>query len=210
MDSLAVIFTSVFSSGVFAALTSASFTEAKERWVLRRAKIEDIYLSTAGWLKEAQAQFVPYLHVCEGKISYNQMLDLQINYAKEDTGDQHLKMKMNIEMYERSLIPALTLMQGELKRLNELCSLLKDCYCETGQASEFLEPMRAQLISFGKAGDTLLEAVVSRGAQIGAERGQIAQFRDRALLKGGECTSWVRLRASQVSLRVRSLAEPSN
>ena len=139
MNDFVVIFTSVLSSGVVAAVISALLTEAKERWTLRRSKIEEIYFSGSTW------------------------------------GDQHLKMKMNIEIYERSLVPALRLVEQELGKLNDLRSALKNCYIRTGQASEFLTPLNNQLLAFGSVGDSLIAAVVQRGVEIGAERGQTAR-----------------------------------
>ena len=91
-------------------MIGASFNEAKERWLLRRSKIEEIYLSGAAWLRFANASFLPFLDVCNGRLTYNQALDLPIKNA-DAVCDQFLKMKMNIEMYERSLIPALRLVE---------------------------------------------------------------------------------------------------
>ena len=109
MSDIAVIFASVLSSGVLATVISISLTEAKEQRLLRRSKIEEIYLNGSAWLKSANATFLPYLRVCEGGLTYNQALDLEIKGADKATGEQRLKLNMNIEMYEHSLIPALRL-----------------------------------------------------------------------------------------------------
>jgi len=142
MNGIAVVFTSVLSSGVVAAAISASFSEATERWCLRRSKIEEIYLSGAAWLTFANARFLPYLRVCNGSLTYSQVLDLDIKNADQAIGDHHLKMKMNIEMYERSLVPALRLMEQELEKLNKVHSELRNRYDQTGPASEFGVPLR--------------------------------------------------------------------
>jgi hypothetical protein len=184
---------------------SASFTEAKERWLLRRSKIEEIYLSGATWLTSADVCFLPYLDVCSGGLTYNQALDLQIKNTDKAIGDQFLKMKMNIEMFERSLIPALRLVEQEREKIGGIHSAIRDCYAETGQASEFSATLNNQLLAFVKAGDALKDAVARRGAEIGAEKGQVArafesvtlrlsEFRRRlgfaapqALRSGGQC-----------------------
>ena len=163
MNSIAIVFTSVLSSGVVATAISFSFSEAKERWLLRRSKIEEIYLSGAAWLMFVNARFLPYLRVCNGSLTYSQVLDLEIKNADKSIGDQHLKMKMNIEMYERSLVPALRLMEQELEKLNKVRSDLTDCCAKTGQASTFGVPLRNQLLAFVTAGDALKDAAVKRG-----------------------------------------------
>ncbi len=175
MNNFVVFFTTLLSSGVLATVISISLTEAKEQRLLRRSKIEEIYLNGSAWLNTANARFLPYLRVSEGDLTYNEALDLEIKNADKVTGEQRLKLNMNIEMYERSLIPALRLVDQELKKLNYVHSELRNRYAQTGEASEFLTPLKTQLLAFGKAGDALLEAVVLRGAEIGAERGLLAR-----------------------------------
>lgn len=176
MNNFAVFFTTLLSSGVLATVISVSLTEAKEQRLLRRSKIEEIYLNGSAWLKSANATFLPFLKVCDGSLTYDQALDLPIKLlADTATGEQRLKMNMNIEMYERSLVPALRMVEQELAKLNEVYSGLRECYHQTGEASEFLAPFRSQLLAFGKAGDALIAAVVLRGTEIGAERGQAAR-----------------------------------
>jgi hypothetical protein len=175
MSNIAVILASVLSSGVIAALIGSSFGEAKERWILRRSKIEEIYLNAATWLKSVNADFLLPLRVCAGKITYNEMLDLQINRENKSLGDHFLRMKMNIQMYELSLVPALELMERELKKTNKINSAVKACWIENGEASELLEPLNRQLVVFDAAGEALKKAIVLRGAAIGAEKAQMPQ-----------------------------------
>jgi len=182
MNDLVVVFTSVLSSGVVAALISASLTEAKERWVFRPSKIEEIYLNTTAWLKVVNTYFLRYITLCTGS-TYDQVLDMELKAADNSTGDWHLKMKMNIEMYEQSLIPALRLVEQELRKLNEIRLALKECYAKTGQAAEFLTPLNNQILAFGRVSDALMAAVVERGVEIGAERGQAARAYEWASVK---------------------------
>ncbi len=175
MSDIAVIFASVLSSGLLATVISISLTEAKEQRLLRRAKIEEIYLNGSAWLTAANGRFMPYLRVCDGDLTYNQALDLEIKNSDKATGEQRLKVNMNIEMYERSLIPALRLLDQELQKLDHIHAALRNRYAQTGEAADFLNPLKAQLLAFGKAGDTLMEAVVLRGTEIGAERGHLAR-----------------------------------
>ena len=153
-----MFFTTLLSSGVLATVISFSLTEAKEKRLLRRSKIEEIYLNGSAWLNTANARFLPYLKVSKGDLTYNEALDLEIKNADKATGEQRLKLNMNIEMYERSLIPALRLVDQELKKLNYVRSGLRNRCAQTGEASEFLTPLKTQLLAFGKAGDALLEA----------------------------------------------------
>lgn len=184
MNDIAVVFTSVLSSGVVAAAISASFSEAKERWFLRRSKIEEIYLNGAAWLKFVNGTYLLYLSLCTGKLTYKQVLQMQQEKAERagvhTTGDQNLKMKMNIEMYEQSLIPALRLMEEELKKLTSVMYLIQRCCDKNEDVLKFFQPFNDQLGAFGNAGNALIAAVVKRGAEIGAEKGQIAKIYESA------------------------------
>jgi hypothetical protein len=78
MNNMGVVFTALLSSGVLAAVISVTLNEGKERRLLRRSKIEEIYLNGFVWLRAVDARFLPYLRVCDGKLTYNQALDLEI------------------------------------------------------------------------------------------------------------------------------------
>ena len=180
MNSLFVILTAVLSSGVIAALTSVSLTDAKERWGFRRQKIEELYLSAAKWLREVDGQYLIYLRVAKGQITYNQALDsvLKDGGTAKDTGDLHLRMQMTISMYEPSLMPYLKSLEREQRKTNRLIFKIRDVYSETGEATDLFDIYNAQLIRFGDAGDKLKEEIVRRGAIIASEPTQvIAMFR---------------------------------
>ena len=69
-------------------------------------------------------------------------------------------MKMNIEMYEHTLIPPLRAMEDELKLLNQVKAAVRDCYEETGEATELEQTYREQLLRFGRSGDALKIAII--------------------------------------------------
>jgi hypothetical protein len=154
MGNLVVVVTSVLSSGVIAAIISFSFSEAKERWLLRRSKIEEIYLNAAEWLKSASAYYLPAVGVCKGQLTNDQMLDQQLKGQDDakDSGLKLLRVKMNIYMYEPSLIPAYEQVERERSRTVRLIFAIRDCWEKTGQASECLGPFNKQLDAFGAAG----------------------------------------------------------
>jgi hypothetical protein len=179
MNNIAVVFTSILSSGVVAAAISASFSEAKERWLLRRSKIEEIYLNGAAWLNYVNGRYLHYLRVCRGALTYKQLLDMQLDKAEKEgpntRGDQMRTLTMNIEMYEHSLIPPLRLVEEELKKLNSVMFSIERSCKKNEDVSTFFHPFNDQLKAFGDAGDALITAVVKRGAEIGGEKGQIGQ-----------------------------------
>lgn len=74
-----------------------------------------------------------FLRVADGTLTYNQALDLQKDGHSPTAGDVHRRMKMNIEMYEHALLPALRTMEAERSKLNDLHGALRACYVETGQ-----------------------------------------------------------------------------
>lgn len=176
MSNIWIFFGSILSSGVIAAIISASLTDAKERRILRREKIEEIYLNAASWLNTANSSYVPYLRVCEGRLTFDQALDLQIQNPRPEAGEQHLRMVMNIEMYENRLLPVLRAMETRLEQLNEAQHALRNYYADHGEASVFEAPFRERLIAFGKAGDDLRAAIIRRGTEIGQETGTLRRF----------------------------------
>ena len=188
MNDFGVIFTSIVSSSAVAAIISSSYAEEKERWVLRRSKIEEIYLSSSTWLKFVVGHFLRYISICDGTLTFNQVLDMELKDPDKAIGEQHLKMKMNVEMYERSLLPALRRVERDLESLSKMRMALKGCYVETAQATEFMSPLRDQIRAFGIAGDAFVQAVVQRGAEIGAERGQAARAYHLVRVRVSDCT----------------------
>lgn len=175
MNALFTVFASILSSGVVAAAIGASFNEAKERWLLRRSKIEEIYLSSATWLKHVNAHYLLYLRVCAGKLTYHQALELITKNSDLTIGDQNLRMKMNIKMYEPTLNSLLDAIEHERENVNSIIAKIEQSCSANGDASEFRGALNKQLAAFGAAGDALLAAVVVKGAEIGAEKGQVAR-----------------------------------
>lgn len=119
---LTTVLSSVLSSGVVAAIISFSFSEAKERWLLRRSKIEEIYLDASEWAKWASLYFLPAVGVCKGKLTYDQMVSQQLksSEAAKVQGSKFLRLRMNIYMYEPLLIQAYKKNGPGAKQLNSL------------------------------------------------------------------------------------------
>ena len=171
MSGAFVILTAILSSGVIAALISASFSDLKERSVFRRQKIEELYLSSATWLREAEMMFYPYLRVCRGEIPYNDAID-EINSRAEqakEIGAHHVRMGMNIRMYEPTLLPVFERLEAEQKNLNMMVNLIRDDYKGRGEASHFARPYYEQIKLFGKASENLKLAIIARGNELASE-----------------------------------------
>jgi hypothetical protein len=117
-----ILFSSVISSGVIAAMISAALAQSKERWLLRRTKIEEIYLSSFPWIIHFGADLILYLRVCKGDLTYDQLLDMVLkNEPKyKDIGELKLKMEMNIRMYEPTLIRYLDELEAHIIKLNKI------------------------------------------------------------------------------------------
>ena len=183
MSFFLILFSSVLSSGVVAALISSELAHSKERWSLRRAKIEEIYLSGSSWLNYAHSDLLLYLRVCKGQLTYDQLLDLVLK--KQDKlefkgiGDLKLKMEMNIRMYEPSLVSYLENLETEMRKANKLRFAIESRYKKTGQASELFDPFNQQLERLGTVSDALISAIVQRGVSIGGERTILAELRDK-------------------------------
>jgi hypothetical protein len=210
IGNLLVVITSVLSSGVIAAIISFSFSEAKERWLLRRTKIEEIYLNATEWLKSASVYFLPAVGVCKGQLTYNQMLDQQLKGQEKasDFGLKHLRMKKNIYMYEPSLIPTYEQMERERNKTVRLIFAIRDCWEKTGQASECLGPFNKQIDAFERASDALQKAIIERGVAIGAEKGQAAQAYDLTRSRLSKGAAWLSITAKRAWSRLPYRGDP--
>jgi hypothetical protein len=193
MTGLLALVASVLSSTAAATIIGLSFSEAKERWALRRGKIEEIYLCAAGWTKSLSAGYLNLLRVCKGELTYNDMLDLELKGRDRagTLGDLHLRMKMNICMYERSLVPVFESMQAEQRKTNKLRFAVADCWKKRGDAAELFDPLNDQLKALDAAIETLLLAIIERGVEIGMERGQLSQAWAFVKLKLARGATWV-------------------
>lgn len=171
LNSLLVIFSAVLSSGVVAAVFSSAFSEEKERWAFRRTKIEEIYMDAALWLREVHALALDLFHVCSGRMTFNQMLDAEIERGgkADEIGTLHVKFKMNMHIYEPGLLSAQSAFATELDKVMKLRFAVKSLYDETGQASDLKDIVRDQLAKLSASENELLSAILDRGREIADE-----------------------------------------
>jgi hypothetical protein len=181
MNFFFILFSSVISSGVVAALISAELAQSKERWSLRRTKIEEIYLSSSPWLTYFGGDLLLYLRVCKGDLTYDQLLDMVLKNAARynDIGELKLKMEMNIRMYEPTLIRYLEDLEVEIKNSNKIRFAIESRWKQTGQASELFQPLNKQLVQLEAVSDALIAAIVERGASIGSEKSLLIRLGER-------------------------------
>jgi hypothetical protein len=180
MKFLFILFSSVISSGVIAAMISAELAQSKERWLLRRTKIEEIYLTSSPWITYFGADILLYLRVCKGDISYNQLLDMILKNATKykDMGELKLKMEMNIRMYEPTLVGYLDALELEVKKSNKIRHAIERQWKQTGGAGDLFDPLNKQIEQFSAVSDTLIAAIVERGVLIGSEKSSLLRLRD--------------------------------
>jgi hypothetical protein len=180
MNFFFILFSSVISSSVIAAMISAELTQSKERWLLRRTKIEELYLSSSSWITHFGADLLLYLRVCKGDLTYDQLLDMVLKNATKykGMGEFKLKMEMNIRMYEPTLVRHLEDLESEISKLNKIRSEIERRWKQTGQASEFFQPLNKQLQQFDAMSNALMAAIVARGASIGSEKSFLLRLGD--------------------------------
>lgn len=182
MNFFVILFSSVISSGVVAAFISAELAQSKERWSLRRTKIEEIYLSSSPWLTHFGGDLLLYLRVCKGDLTYDQLLDTVLKNATKykDIGELKLKMEMNIRMYEPTLIRYLEDLEVEIKNSNKITFAIERRWKQIGEASEFFQPLNKQLVRLDAVSNALVAAIVERGVSIGNEKSFIVRLGEGA------------------------------
>lgn len=100
-----------------------------------RLKLEELYLATDAFEKKVSENMIGYLPVVDGKITWNQMLDIQIEKGGEVAFGGRGTMEMLISIYFPELLDPFDGMIAKLGNFNSLVSLMKAEYTETGTLS---------------------------------------------------------------------------
>ncbi len=157
-------------SGIVAALVSSYLTEGKERWALRRDKIEFIYLSTITYGNSLYCAFSDYYLVIDGHIGFNEVYDRLAENAT--SGDDFRKLQMNILLYEPSLNASWQKLIVSRDKVGKIVDLLKKKFKRGDDLQELRPVFHAAMVKLVESIRLLEEAGTVRGRAIAEERGQ--------------------------------------
>lgn len=157
-------------SGTVAALVSSFLTEGKERWVIRRDKMEFIFLSTITYGNSLYGAFSDYYLVIDGHIGFNEVYDRLAEKAA--SGDDFRKLQMNILFYEPSLNAPWQTLMASRDKVGKIVNLLKKDFKRGDDLHKFRPVFHAAMVELVESVRLLEEAGTTRGREVAEERGQ--------------------------------------
>ena len=133
-----------------------------ERAALHREKLEELYVLVAKYTKLLGSHCLPYMSVMEGKLDYNQALDLTIESGNKETPDSD-RLQMLIDLYFPGLRETFKQLLDVRGKINEVLALHKAEYtrgCLDGR--KFVDPMLAALALLDKTGERLKNEIIAQ------------------------------------------------
>lgn len=140
-------------------LTSRSDTEKRRKEMLR-GRGEELYVLNEKWLNGLCGYFLRRSSVMQGKLTYDQALELEIAEGRRNTHD-FSRIEMLIDVYFPSTRPAYDRVIAGRDTLNDIASQHKRAY-ETGDldGGHFHKPFLQAMQDIDKAGKSLKEAII--------------------------------------------------
>ncbi|MBL8554592.1 MAG: hypothetical protein JNL41_09970 [Phenylobacterium sp.] len=125
---LIVAVATVLTSGVSSAVVTYRLNRSKEQTFFMRRKAEELYLAADEFGRQWTSSMVPLLGVLDGRLDYNQMLDIrQANPIKKDHGGAEM-MEMLTRIYFPEALPELSAIHAARSAYNTLESAHKAAY----------------------------------------------------------------------------------
>lgn len=124
-------------SGVVSSIVTFRLSKSKEQQAFMRSKAEQLYLATDEFGKGFNSYFVGHFQLLNGRIDYNQMLDLQISAgSKERKYGGPETMTMLVEIYFPTTREALANVWSARDTVNSVAGRIKNHYLEFGDATD--------------------------------------------------------------------------
>ncbi len=170
---LIVGLSTVLASGVASSIVTYKLNRSKEQTVFLREKAEQLYLAADEFGKAFGSQMITYFPLLEGRIDYNQMLDMQISDGATPKNFGPATMEMLVEIYFPSVRPALQNVWKKREAYNKVTAVIKSVWKEFGTlAHENLLPTyKAASLEMDAAIENLKkEIVLAARAHAGVEQ----------------------------------------
>ncbi len=134
--SLLISFLTILLSGVTSSVVTYQLNFRKDQTIFLRGKAEQLFLAADEFEKEISSHLISYFPLLDGRIDYNQMLDLQIEQGSKPRahgGAQTLEML--VEIYFPTTRGALAQLWNCRDMLNSLEHEIKRIYVAEGDAT---------------------------------------------------------------------------
>ena len=139
---------------------------AQRKAQILRERGEELYILTAQWLNGLTGYYLRMSSVMQGKLTYNQSLDLGIADGKANPVNFN-RVELLINVYFPSTREAYTRTTHARETLNEIAEAHKQAY-KTGDVdgTKFLEPFSAAIMSINAEGAFLQTQILESIRQI--------------------------------------------
>lgn len=130
----------------------------------QRLKLEELFLAADAFEKTVSGNMIGYLPVIDGKLTWNQMLDIQIDKGSDVPFGGRRTMEMLINIYFPDLIGVFESVIGKMERFNFLSSVMKEEYKETGMLSRDVwnDRITEAITEYGDAAKKLKNSIVNK------------------------------------------------
>lgn len=129
---------------------------------LRRSRGEELYTLLRQWLNRLYGYYVIKLSVMDGKITYNQALDIELQ-DRDRSDDSHVRIEMLIDVYFPVLHPQYSKLIQLREEVNAIIFKHKAEY-SVGRTdgSAYVKPFQAKLQKLEFAAKTLTDSLLER------------------------------------------------
>jgi hypothetical protein len=151
-------FATILASGVTSSMVTYRLNRNRNQTVFLREKAEQLYLSADEFGKTFSMQIITYLPLLNGRIDYNQVLDMQIEQgpaAKKYGGAE--TMTMLVEIYFPSVRPALEEVWKARDTFNRITAEIKFVWERDGDVSA--GDLKSRFMSAALAIDKCIKAL---------------------------------------------------
>lgn len=164
---LVVGLSTIVASGVVSSVVTYKLNRNKEQMLFLRGKAEDLFLAADEYEKTLGGLLVTYYPLLDGRIDYNDMLDLQIKQgAKPRERGGAETMEMLVEVYFPTTRAALVDLWTAREKLNELTHRIRQTYQADGHVTH--PEFKAEMLEVSA---TVTEALTAlKGAIVTAAR----------------------------------------
>jgi hypothetical protein len=127
---------------------------------LLRDKLEELYLLLDKWLEALSLHFLPYFKVMQGRITYNDVLDLTIREGQNRDHD-FARLEVLVDLYFPSLRPSYNDITAARDQANDVLAEHKREYLR-GQtmATEYIKPLNDALAHLDGSGEQMKHRIV--------------------------------------------------
>jgi hypothetical protein len=154
----------VLASGITSSVVTYRLNQNKDQTIFLREKAEQLYLAADEFGKDFSSHIVSYFPLLEGRIDYNQMLDMHIEQGSRDSRNGGVEtMIMLAEIYFPSVRPALESVWRARSSFNDLTREIKETWIEQGSVSHgnLLSRFQAASLTLDRSIESLKDEIVA-------------------------------------------------